>query len=49
MKMDCEALFWGLLFMSFPLCCCFYSLLYSDSGELHVHKSDLEQCHYFYL
>lgn len=26
MKMDCEALFWGLLFISSPLCCCFFFL-----------------------
>lgn len=24
MKMDCEALFWGPLFISFPLCYCFF-------------------------
>lgn len=26
MKMDCEALFWGTLFISFSLCCFFFFL-----------------------
>lgn len=40
MKMDFEALFWGPLFISFPLCCCFVPSFYSDSGELHVRESE---------
>lgn len=51
MKMDCEALFWGtsfyLIFLSAVVFV--FPSFYSDSGELHVHENDLEQCHYFYL